>query len=328
MGVTAAAALILAVPASASHHPANAVNKNVSVTITRQAHDLLFAYTVERPVCPNETCFANYGLPYRLELWIDAPGKAHGVTNVPQLISAPRYCTAVSDQPLLTCNVPERDTNDPAKTLPLSSSIRIRVGTYQGAVAEIDVVGYSLDASYQEGVPVPTDCSAEEAEYNQQLLAVAGKEDEALAAVEELRKYARLGFVAHVLAGEHPVTVAKLHDQALADAIYALAQLKRADAVFGRAWANFQNCRPGQYKDAPSSSERAIVCSQDEREALIKRGEALGLRKIVPLVRKIVAERTAKKAARAARDVKRLKAQIAGEERRMKTYVKALRACE
>jgi hypothetical protein len=68
-------------------------------------------------------------------------------------------------------------------------------------------------------------------------------------------------------------------------------------------------------------------CSDDERAVLIKQGEQLGLRKAVPLVRKIVAERKAKKKAPAARDVERLKTQLTAEAKRVKTYLKALQTC-
>jgi hypothetical protein len=72
---------------------------------------------------------------------------------------------------------------------------------------------------------------------------------------------------------------------------------------------------------------RATTCSDDKLEDLLKRGKVLKLKKVVPLVRKIRAEQKMQKRSQAARDIKRLKTQAAAEAKSVKTYLKALRAC-
>lgn len=65
--------LLLAVPASASHHPPNAVAGLVSMTVSSADNDdLVFNYTVTQQPCPNPSCDINYGKPYGIQVYVDA----------------------------------------------------------------------------------------------------------------------------------------------------------------------------------------------------------------------------------------------------------------
>jgi hypothetical protein len=61
-------ALFLAVPASASHHPPNAVAGDVSMTLSRQGAKLTMSYTVDPPKCERSGgCELNWDKPNRID---------------------------------------------------------------------------------------------------------------------------------------------------------------------------------------------------------------------------------------------------------------------
>jgi len=91
----------------------------------------------------------------------------------------------------------------------------------------------------------------------------------------------------------------------------------------------YLDCQQGESKTTARSVaiEQGIDCADQEWGDLVKRGQRLKLRKVVPLVRKIRAEQNAKKRTQAARDIKRLKADLAAEAKSLKSYLKDVEAC-
>jgi hypothetical protein len=113
--IAAAAALFLAVPASATHSP-NGENRYVSMTVSRSGLELTFKYTIEQRPCLNEHCAVNYGKPYLIKIYVDAAGTdTSGVADwsSPILVRGLTRCTA-SDSPVVNCNLTATpDQDDP-----------------------------------------------------------------------------------------------------------------------------------------------------------------------------------------------------------------------
>jgi len=168
LALAAAAALILAVPASATHSP-NGENRLVTMTVSRSGLELTFKYTIDQQPCPNPHCAANYGKAYEIKIYVDdGATDTNGLAqwSHPIFVSGPPRCTA-SAAPVVTCNAGSRNQDDPSAAYPLTAEIKVLAGTKEGAKAEIDVAGYSLN-NYAEGISVPAyDCGSEENNYRQ-----------------------------------------------------------------------------------------------------------------------------------------------------------------
>jgi hypothetical protein len=236
---TAATALLAAVPAAASHHPPNAAPGLVTMSVARQGGELSFNYTVTEQPCPNPHCDVNYGKPYGIAIYLDAPGHTTGVRTSPTLVQADKVCHAQSI-PLVSCNEPDRDQTDPNAALPMSAVIKVRVGNYKGATAEIVAVGYSLN-TYQEGIPLPPDCSDELADYNATKSVFDDESEKYQDALDELREYTGVGQLAAMLRlGAKSAAI--LHDDRLDNVLQKRVDVKRWRQNLVESKVNLHNC--------------------------------------------------------------------------------------
>jgi len=149
------ACLIAASPAVASHFPPNAVAGQVSMTVSPGPGPVLqFSYTVTPTPCPGGGCSVDYGKPYLISIYVDDAAGNPAVVGSPTLVSPVPNCTAQGD-PVIACNSPARNIDDPNSALPVSGTFTVRVKSVNApATAEIDVAGYSLN-TYQTGIRVP-----------------------------------------------------------------------------------------------------------------------------------------------------------------------------
>jgi hypothetical protein len=323
--LVAAAGLVAAVPASASHHPPNSQTGLVTMSVARQRTQLTLSYTVTQRPCPNSSCLVNFGKPYRIAIYVDVPGRPTAIgTPTPAAVSVPANCS-VQALPLVNCNAPARDESDPAAALPMSGVIRLRVGTVAGATAEIDAAGYSLN-TYQEGISVPVyDCSlaADQLKTAEQMFIKAEQEyKQELHDLVKIENAALLRFRIGELY-EH------LRNRAIEDFHDAQNAATEAKNTLDSRRISLGEClEPARNAAARTSLTPAAACTDEEWAVLIERGRALRFKNVTRLVRKIRAEQRAKKHARAARDLRRLRALLRPEVKRLKALEKAVNACD
>jgi hypothetical protein len=341
--IAAAACLLTAVPASASHHPPNSVTGLVTMAATRQGVQLILNYNVTQQACPNPSCQVNYGKPYRIDIFVDDPDGSSGVGYpLPRLISAPsEWCIKTGFEPLVDCNAPDRDQADPDAALPLSGTIKVHVGTVAGATAEIVVAGYSLN-TYQDGIPVPEhDCGPLDLNMRHAENALIHTEqDEFFPAQKDykakLHEFIRLENAAFVwfLVGKYYVVYRShaldlLHDaEGKLNSQATKLAMKRQELKEARE--KLADClgEPVAKKSLLANEAHAASCTDEQWLALIKRAQAIKIKNTAPLVRKILRELKAKKRAKAARHKKRLRALLKPELKALKALEKAVASCE
>lgn len=83
----------------------------------------------------------------------------------------------------------------------------------------------------------------------------------------------------------------------------------------------------GTRKTGPAAPVRRTDCDEKEWAPLLARGQKIKLPNLTPLIRKILAERKAKKHVQAARDLKRLKNHLTAEAKALNAFWKAVKAC-
>ncbi|MBA3717064.1 MAG: hypothetical protein H0W87_02395 [Actinobacteria bacterium] len=324
--VGAAAALVLAVPASASHHPPNSVPGRVTVTLSRtDAATLVFQYTVTPPPCPNvETgCYANYGKPYGIDIYVDAAGgTTDGAVGLPTLVSPPANCNSAT-RPVVLCDTNKRNTDDPSTVLPLTGSFTVKGKWKKNATAEIVAEGFSLN-TYQEGVAVPPpDCSQLQGAFAHAYQKLGDADSAYRQSLHHLAEIENAALIRFRI-GELYV---HLRNRAVEDFDASELALAQARAAAEKAHKALEDCE-GVRKTGPSTSVRGADCTEKEWAPLLARGQKINLRNFAPLVRKIHAERKQNKKAQAARDVKRLRALLKTEVKALKGLVKAVDACK
>jgi hypothetical protein len=327
-GAFVAAALLLAVPASASHHPPNSVSGGVTLSVQpgAQAGSLVFDYSVTQRPCP-PLCYVNYGKPYSIAVYVDAPGgTADGVKGIPTLVNPPPHCTSAT-RPVIHCDTDKRSTSDPAAALPMSGSFTLVGRWVKGATAEIVVEGYSLN-NYQEGVTLPPpDCSKFEAELrdaNQKLTFADAKYRSRLHELVEIENAALIRFRVGELY-EH------LRNRAIEDFHTAQKELTGARNAVETAQKDLNDCRGSRKASmaaGPSTSAQRNACTAKKWAPLLARAKKLRLPNFGPPIKKILAERKHHKTAQAARDVNRLRAQLRIEVKALKALAKAVDACK
>lgn len=314
----AAASLLLAVPASASHHPPNSVPGRVTLSVTsgpRGSKSLVFAYTVTPMPCEGSLCYPNYGRPYSIAVYVDGPGgTTDGFKGLPTLSNAPAGCFAAT-RPVVHCDTNKRDTDDPSSVLPTSGSFTVTGTWVKNASAEIVVEGFSLN-SYQEGIAVPApDCGAEQRDYDRakaRFEARAGDFMDDLVRLHDTEtsfKYAIF----------HDLVKAQLR-QTMRDTNHLLSQLIDAAKAL-------HQCEGVDSPKAPPTPLEARACTTDEWTTLFARADTLKLMTMVPAVKKILGAQKAKQHAKATRLRKQLKQRLAAERKRVIAYRKAMASC-
>jgi hypothetical protein len=319
----AAFALFLAVPASASHHPPNSVPGRVSMTVARtDPGTLRFQYTVTPPDCPNTGtgCYANYGKPYSILIYVDGPGgTTNGAVGLPSLVNAPSSCHAAT-QPVVLCDTNKRDINDPSTMQPISGSITVTGKWRKDATAEIVAEGFSLN-TYKEGVPVPApDCGNARAGFAfafQKLAEADGLYRRELHDLAQIENAALIRLRIGELY-EH------LRNRAIEHFHEAQKGLANAQSAAAKARKELDDCE-GVRKTRTAGGR--TQCSETDWMPLLARGKKLGLQRVGPLIRRIVIEQKHKQKRRVASDVKRLRPRLKAEVKALKAFARAVDAC-
>jgi hypothetical protein len=331
----AVASLLLVVGASATPPP-NGVPGYVTMTVTEEVGPpltpgvlpgpvdpvLIFKYSVKQKECGTPAgCPVNFGHPYNISIGVLA-GETNGVVGLPDLLDAPPQCFGTAN-PVVSCDSGRRDYDDPAAALPMNGTFRVHVprGVRSGSTAEIVVEGYSF-STYQEGVAVPAipDCEKEAAAFSAAGLALNRTEQSYRENLHELVKVENAALI-RLRVGELYV---HLRQRAVEDFREAREDLGAAYKQWDKAGKAYIDCRA---KGSGSEAAKAAHCAPADWGDLLERGQALKLKNVAPLVRKILAERKAKKHAPAARDLKRLKTQLKAEAKAVNALWKAVSAC-
>jgi hypothetical protein len=332
------ASFVLAVGASASPPP-NAVPGFVTLTVTKEpvppstpgglagpvAPALIFQYTVKQKECgtPDTGCPVNYAHPYNISIGVVGPDGASGIVGNPNLVDPPSQCFGTSS-PVVSCDSGRRDYDDPAAALPMSGTFKVVVprGVRSGSTAEIVVEGYSF-STYQEGVAVPAipDCQKEANAFSAAGIGLSSAEQRYRDKLHELVKIENAALI-RLRIGEIYV---HLRQRAIEDFADARKDLAAVYKLWDKAGKAYGDCIS---KGSASRASKAAECTPAKWGALVKRGQALKLKNVAPLVRKILAEQKAKKRAQAGRNVKRLKTQLKAEAKAVNALWKAVSACK
>jgi len=316
--------LLLAVPASASHHPPNSTPGGVTLTVQPgdQAGSLVFSYSVTQKACP-PLCYVNYGKPYSIAVYVDAPGgAADGVHGTPTLVSPPPHCTATT-RPVVHCDTDKRKTDDPSAALPMAGSFTVVGSWVKGATAEVVAEGYSLN-TFQEGVPLPQpDCSQFEAELRRATERLVFAETRYGGRLHDLVEIENAALI-RLRIGELYVHA---RNRAIEDFDEAGASLASARNAVEAARKDLDDCR-GKPAAGPSTFTQGKACTDKKWGSLLTQGKKLKLPNLTPIVRKILAERRQHKTAQAARDAKLLRARLKTEVKALKALSKAVDACK
>jgi hypothetical protein len=328
-----ATALVAASATSASHHPPQAVPGQVTLTVFADGNTLAFHYSVTPGDCTGlELCFPNYGMPNRLAIYVDGPGGTNGFRTAPQLeVGLPAQC-ATYVSPVVFCDTNKRGTDDPSAALPLTDTVTVSGKWKANSTAEIVVQGWTLD-TYAEAVPVPApDCSEELDAYQDfaSLFEAAREQYHDLLTKHSLRDLAiAVTLGGRYLDGDLAPSV-RWHDDDLVRLGQHLTHAKDLREAAVDAKAKYLDCLQGARGRASlrSVAMRPLECTDDEWGELLEQGGKLKLKKIKPLVRKILVEEEKKtKRKQTVLDIKRLKAQLTAEGRSIKAYLKKLDAC-
>jgi hypothetical protein len=338
VSAVAAASLIVAVPASASHHPPNAVPGKVTLTVSGTPPNLDFGYTVSPPDnnCGDIQCPVNQGKPYGIELYVDGPdGTGVNLQNI-SIVSAPTHCVSGGggNGNLVYCNAPGRDITNPDDALPLNGSFVVHVkGFPKGSTAEIDVLGYSGLNTYQEGLRLPADCSSEQTAVIAYGISLNRSESDLEQSLRDVAKTdnAGYGFILGGLPGFVSALLAR--DQALDHYEIERSVVITSRVNLAEASRALAECLSAPTLSSPvaqralSSAGRAGVCTDPVLGNLLVRAKALNPPDLAPVGRKIVAEYKSGKHKQAARDLKQLKARLGAESKRIDALWKAFKAC-
>jgi hypothetical protein len=287
---------------------------------------LVFDYAITQQTCPNPSCETNFGKPYRIDLYIDAPGQQSGVQGIPT-ISGPAGCTTAGGGGgfVAQCNVTGRDQNNPADTLPMSGSIKVRVAkVFRGATADIVAYGYKLN-TYNDGMAVPTlNCVTEQLAVTYAKQRFKRQEKQFALARHRLIQSEHAGFLrllGLLTAEQHDELIREFHQEGLVLGAVAveLAQARTAlDKCKGGSSA--PRAAPSVRPAAAVPSVTAGGCTDAQWRPLLQRAAKLTLPRLTPTVRKYVAARKAGDRAAAARYRAQARARFTAEVRRVVAF--------
>jgi hypothetical protein len=311
--------------AAQGHHPMNSEPGLVTMNVRYTGSDhYVFHYTVTQQSCPNPSCETNFGKPYRIQIYVDAPGQQSGVGGSPTVESAPPECRSAGGGfgHLVDCNEPTRNQADANAALPMDAQIVVRIPEVRDqATAEIVVEGYSLN-TYQAGIPVPRPrCAPEEKAFDDATKAFNEKQEK-WTETRRLLIRSENGGLQRFLYGEfyainHDRLINEFDDakeamdKAFLAELAALARLRDCNAAASRL--RTIGIRPAQDGDVTAGG-----CTITQWERLLERAARLELRKLAPTVRKFQAARKAGSGAAAARYRGRIARRLRSESKQVK----------